>query len=367
MLKIESVPSALETVALPTTKIVTDRHQYRGKTDDDHVERICAGIYANPDLLDSFPLIAIRVDDQLELADGHHRFTAAVRRNLPSVPVIVYTPTLSDDDDTARHEINALALRLAGHYNAHSDKPMHYTRAEKRELALAALRNPKLRHLGDSALAQHLGGIVDNSFLGKLRKQRPELQSDVRTGRDGRTTDISNIGKKPAPAKPTLDIQTAPPTVAATLDIQTAAPAPAATLDIQTADANLTWGHWDHDADRFETTREINEFMEYVTATFPTAIDTVPAGAPIVEYLRECVNIAIDRATAGMVPAPAPKPDGPTKSFTAVMKTIGGHDGTPASLNQLLKRNLAARRKTMSETEWAAVAAAAQAKNLTVA
>ena len=359
MLKIESVPSALETVALPTTKIVTDRHQYRGKTDDDHVERICAGIYANPDLLDSFPLIAIRDGNRLELADGHHRYTAALLRKLPSVPVIVYTPTLSDDDDTARHEINALALRLAGHYNAHSDKPMHYTRAEKRELALAALRNPKLRHLGDSALAQHLGGIVDNSFLGKLRKQRPELQSDVRTGRDGRTTDISNIGKKPAPAKPTLDIQTAPPAVAATLDIQTAAPAPVTTLDIQTAG----------DAERAE-------LMDYVARLYPTAIDTVPAGAPIVEYLRECVNIAIDRATAGMVPAPAPKPakTKPAKparakksSYGSVMGNIDAHDGTPASLNQLLGGNMAARRKTMSETEWAAVVVAAHEKNLTTA
>ena len=332
-------------------------HQYRNGECADHVKSIADDITANPNHLDATPVIVVRANDYMTLADGHHRTLAGKRAKLTHVPAIIYDVVLPADitDDDFYAKTDLLAMELAAHYNRHDKMPLKWSNADKKRLGLAMLAAQP--NLSDIELSKRTGGVVSNVSFANYRKTNPELQTDTRTTAAGRVISAAAIGgHQPRKTEQPKTLAPAPVTPEPTAEPKTLTPTPpavAATLDIQTAPPAI-------DPERAE-------LMDYVALLYPTALDTVPAGAPIVEYLRECINIAVDRATAGMVPAPAPKPDGPTKSFTAVMKTIGDHDGTPASLNQLLKRNLAARRKNMSETEWDTVAAAAQAKNLTVA
>ena len=85
---------------------------------------------------------------------------------------------------------------------------------DKQRAVKAALQHPKCVGLSDRAIAKHVG--VDNktvaSWRAKLTEEIP--QSKLRTGSDGRTINVANIGKKqaePLPMGPPITSQYQPP------------------------------------------------------------------------------------------------------------------------------------------------------------
>lgn len=125
--------------------------------------------------------------------DGLHRHHAAARAGAEAVPCHVRAGTVED------------ARWLAcGANRSHGVKR---TNADKRRAVEMALG---LRpDMSDRAIAEWCG--VTHPFVAGLRPTGNDYQSTTRTGRDGRTIDTSNIGKReaPSPAAP-------PPATAAT-------------------------------------------------------------------------------------------------------------------------------------------------------
>lgn len=83
-------------------------------------------------------------------------------------------------------------------YGANLDHGLPRNNEDKAKAVLAALKHPKGAKLSDSRIAQHVG--VGQPMVSRYRKQLESTysinKSDERTGRDGRTTDTSNIGKR---------------------------------------------------------------------------------------------------------------------------------------------------------------------------
>lgn len=122
---------------------------------------------------------------------------------------------------------------------------------------------------------------------------------------------------------------------------------------------------------------EIDELLEYIGHNFPS----VSTDGTLTDTVRKCIQLVVAQTTTlvsnmGTAKTKTPEPKTaaaePTPgyyesspAYTTVMKKIDGHNGSPGSLNQLLSKNMAARRKSMSADEWKSVVAAATAKNLT--
>ena len=124
------------------------------------------------------------------LADGFHRFLANKRIDCEYVFAEVHQGTVQD---AQWHSFGANA--------AHG---LRRTNADKEKAVRAALAHPKGVGMSDRDLAQHVG--VTNKTVGKYRSEMesteeiPQLRT--RTGRDGRTRNTSNIGRRRSPAKP---------------------------------------------------------------------------------------------------------------------------------------------------------------------
>lgn len=357
-----SIATTTTRESVPITHLRAGLHQYRVDGENaDHVKSIAADITENPNHLDATPVIVVRALSTVALADGHHRTAAAKRAKLTHVPAIIYDVELpadiSNDDFDAKTGL--LAMELAAHYNRHDKMPRKWTNADKKRLGLAMLAAQP--NLSDIELSKRTGGVVSNMSFANYRKLNPELQSDTRTTATGRTISAAAVGGH-QPRKPEQPKTLAPAPTVEPKTLTPPAPAPiVVNIDKQLFDIQR---------------REYDAFIAFVKTHYPTALDTVPENGDLVDYLRECVNIAIDRATCGLVPAPEPKPakPKPAKSakpkqttFDLLMGRIDRHDGSPGSLNQLCGKNLGKYRKRLSPDERALIETAARAKNLTTA
>lgn len=130
------------------------------------------------------PLLVVHDGSHYWLVDGFHRRFAAVKAKLDKFKCIVVTGTRED------------ARWMS--YGANIDHGLQRTNEDKAKSVVAALKHPKGLKLSDHKIAEHVGVSVPT--VGKYRKQVGPtvkvLQSSERTGRDGRTINTANIGKK---------------------------------------------------------------------------------------------------------------------------------------------------------------------------
>jgi hypothetical protein len=133
-----------------------------------------------------FPPIVVFFDGATYwLVDGFHRRWAAIKANLKALPCIVHQGTLED----ARWYS----------YAANQTHGLRRSNEDKAKAVRQALQHPKGAGLSDSAIAEYVG--VSHPFVGKIRKQL-ESESSLETvtsrkGKDGRSINTANIGKKP--------------------------------------------------------------------------------------------------------------------------------------------------------------------------
>jgi hypothetical protein len=118
------------------------------------------------------------------LWDGFHRRWAAERAGLEKLPCFVTEGTQRDAQWAS--------------YGANVDHGLRRTNADKAKAVTAALKHPKGVKKSDQKIADHCG--VDPVTVAKYRKllestlEIPESQS--RVGKDGRTLNTENIGKR---------------------------------------------------------------------------------------------------------------------------------------------------------------------------
>ena len=127
------------------------------------------------------------------LADGFHRVEAALSANLTEVDADVNQGTLSDAQWFS--------------FSANQSHGLRRSNDDKSRAVKAALAHPKCAGLSNVQISKHVG--VDEKTVRAWReKMTSELpKSTTRTGADGRTINVTNIGRKaeqpsPPPATP---------------------------------------------------------------------------------------------------------------------------------------------------------------------
>ncbi len=172
-------------LALSTIKLDGDT-QPRTAIDQDVVDDYAAAYGSNSPI--GFPPLVVFYDGvNWWLADGFHRWHAAKKAGLDKVSCDVHEGTKEDAQWWAVQANQTHGLRR--------------TNADKAKAVKAALKHPKGVEMSDPKIAEHVGVSPET-----VRKYRAELQatskvgkSTKRKGKDGRTTDTTNIGGKPAP------------------------------------------------------------------------------------------------------------------------------------------------------------------------
>lgn len=117
------------------------------------------------------------------LWDGFHRFLAHQKAGRPDMLVNVGQGTLED----ARWRC----------LSANRTHGLRRTNADKRAAVVRALSHPKGQGMSDRAIAEHCG--VSHNFVGEVRRSLSLDDSGTpaeRVGRDGRTTNTTNIGRR---------------------------------------------------------------------------------------------------------------------------------------------------------------------------
>jgi len=130
------------------------------------------------------PPIDVFLDGEtLWLADGFHRHAAAGKAGAKRISCHVRKGSLND----ARWYS----------YKANQEHGLRRSSADKAKAVKGALQHPNGATLSDSQIAVHVG--VSDKTIAKYRadlESTSEIpKSNSRTGRDGRTTDTSRIGK----------------------------------------------------------------------------------------------------------------------------------------------------------------------------
>jgi hypothetical protein len=146
--------------------VIDERLNLRDHLDQEAIERYEEVLHRLP------PLTLFRIDDQLTLVDGFHRFTAAHNKGLEKLKAEVHDGTYMEALDFA-----------AGANLWHGVPP---TRAERRRMVEIKL---KMHHeLSDRALSDQLS--VSREFIAKVRKILIDAQeipsATTRMGADGK-------------------------------------------------------------------------------------------------------------------------------------------------------------------------------------
>jgi hypothetical protein len=144
-----------------------------------------------------FPPLSVTFDgSDYWLWDGFHRRFAYVKAGVEKAKCIVIDGTRED------------ARWLS--YGANKDHGLPRTNPDKQRAVVAALKHPNGAKLSDGQIAEHVG--VSQPMVGKYRSQLAATQKDFesteRTGRDGRTINTENIGKR-GDAIPNAELWTA--------------------------------------------------------------------------------------------------------------------------------------------------------------
>ncbi len=195
----ETQSSATDTgsvVHVPIRSIRADGGtQVRASLDVDYIEELKLVVLDDHDL----PAIDVWYDGTAYwISDGFHRYEAYLRADRETIPCVVHAGTQVDAQWAS--------------YAANQYHGLRRSNADKERAVQAALVHPNGVCMSDRAIAQHVG--VSSPMVAKYRKAPAatvkDLQSPVRTGRDGRTIDTSNIGRKPTAANPPAEAEDEP-------------------------------------------------------------------------------------------------------------------------------------------------------------
>ncbi len=169
-------------IAIKDIKILTDMQPRVGISQSvvaDYADDMKAGA--------KFPPVVAFYDGKVYwLVDGFHRCYAAIKAGLLVI--------LCDVRNGSREEAKWFSCAV------NQTHGYRRTNADKAKAVTAALRHPTGAKMSDRQIAEHVG--VSAPTVGKVRAELAstvkDLQSDSRTGADGRTIDTSNIGKQSA-------------------------------------------------------------------------------------------------------------------------------------------------------------------------
>lgn len=150
-----------------------------------------------------FPPVTVFYDgENYWLADGFHRYHAAFAQEMTEIAADVIQGTIEDAQWFS--------------FGANKAHGLMRSNDDKQRAVKAALQHPKCVGLSNVQIARHVG--VDEktvrSWREKLNLTSEVPKSNLRTGSDGRTINVANIGKKqaePPPMGPPITSQYQPP------------------------------------------------------------------------------------------------------------------------------------------------------------
>jgi hypothetical protein len=118
------------------------------------------------------------------LADGFHRVFAAVKIGRATIDADVRQGTQQDAQWYS--------------YSVNQTHGLRRSNEDKQRAVLAALAHLQAAGMSDREIADHVGVhfTTVNDYRNKMKSTVGNLQSPMRTGRDGRTINTANIGKK---------------------------------------------------------------------------------------------------------------------------------------------------------------------------
>jgi transposase len=135
------------------------------------------------------PVVALHDGESYWLADGFHRVKAAARAGLEHILAETIEGTQAD---AQWHSLSV-----------NKTHGLRRTNADKEKAVLAALAHPKAEGLSNVQIAAHCG--VSEATVRAYRKEAESTsqiaKSTIRTGKDGRTINTANIGKRTAPPR----------------------------------------------------------------------------------------------------------------------------------------------------------------------
>jgi hypothetical protein len=173
--------------------------QARERLDPDKVEEYGAVLAASPGVVWKDPAVVFFDGEWYWLGDGFHRAAAYIDAKKDTMPCDVRPGT--------REDARWFAC------GANKTHGLHRTNADKRKAVRMALEQKP--QMSDRAIAEHCG--VSPPFVASIRRESEGgltengLQSDDRVGLDGRTTDTSNIGRRPDEPTPPVEPDPADP------------------------------------------------------------------------------------------------------------------------------------------------------------
>jgi len=196
------MPKRVESAALNAD----ESFQPRMGLNMDHVENMVTALKKNAALFDELPIKAWKIDESLMIVDGFHRFEAFSALRFKEVPAEIYETKresgMSDDEhlELSRSE----ALQYAIKANQHNGSALRRSQADNQRAIRLLLENPMTRKISDASIAETVG--VKGPTVAKIRKEKPEYQTDERIGSDGRIISRkrnplkagSNLSKKAA-------------------------------------------------------------------------------------------------------------------------------------------------------------------------
>jgi hypothetical protein len=114
-------------------------------------------------------------------ADGFHRVKAATQAKVLEIQAEIHQGTREDAQWYS--------------FSANKTNGLRRTNSDKHRAVRAALAHPKAAGLSDAVVARHVG-VSDRTVAEYRKVLTPKLsESSLRTGRDGRTVNVTNIGK----------------------------------------------------------------------------------------------------------------------------------------------------------------------------
>lgn len=148
-----------------------------------------------------FPPVTVFYDgENYWLADGFHRYHAAFAQEMTEIAADVIQGTIEDAQWFS--------------FGANKAHGLMRSNDDKQRAVKAALQHSKCAGLSDRAIAKHIGVTAPTVAAWRMKISDPTVKVlQSRTGSDGRTINVANIGKKhaePPPMGPPITSQYEP-------------------------------------------------------------------------------------------------------------------------------------------------------------
>lgn len=147
-----------------------------------------------------FPPVTVFYDgENYWLADGFHRYHAAFAQEMAEIAAEVIQGTIEDAQWFS--------------FGANKAHGLMRSNDDKQRAVKAALQHPKCAGLSNVQIAKHVGVAVNTvkGWRDKLESTCQFAKSTLRTGSDGRTINVANIGKKQTEPPPITSQHQPPP------------------------------------------------------------------------------------------------------------------------------------------------------------